>query len=67
MRMWTDDWTDGRIGRRAGSTVLAAPIVWWFGFLSPFRQYTLRKAYANLSTVLTIVHFESTHPIHYMN
>jgi hypothetical protein len=33
------------------------------GFLSPFQPYTLRRAYADLPTALTIVHFDGTHPI----
>jgi hypothetical protein len=43
--------------------VLAAPIVWYFGFLSLFRPYTLSRAYADLPTVLVIVHCDGTHPI----
>jgi hypothetical protein len=43
--------------------VLAAPIAWFFWFLSPFRPYTLRRAYADLPTVLTIVQYDGTHPI----
>jgi hypothetical protein len=37
--------------------------VWYFGVLPLFRPCTLRRAYADLPTVLTIVHFDGTHPI----
>ena len=36
-------------------------LVFWV--LSLFQSYTLRRAYADLPTVLTIVHFDGTHPI----
>ena len=45
------------------STALAAPIAWCFGFSPLFRPCTPRRAYADLPTVLTIVHFDGTHPI----
>jgi hypothetical protein len=55
--------TDTGYSSTGVSTVLTAPIVWCFGFLSPFQPYILCRVYADLPTVLTIVHCDGTHPI----